>query len=201
MTTDVRDEPALWTDVGAERAQEEASPEVERTLRAVFERNYASVYRLLRRFGVPVAQLDDAAQEVFWVAARRLLDIAPDRERAFLYGVALRVAAGEARKSRGAPPLFDPDVALRIVDPRPNPEEHLEKRQARALLDVALDRLPLPLRTVFVLAELEHLELREIAELEGLPLGTANSRLRRAREEFSAIAARIRAAIARGARL
>ena len=40
-------------------------------LRALFEKYYASIWRLLRRLGVPNAQLDDATQEVFWVAARR----------------------------------------------------------------------------------------------------------------------------------
>jgi len=62
-----------------------------------------------------------------------------------------------------------------------------------------LARMPLELRTVFVLFELEGLEVRAIAELEGLPVGTASSRLRRAREEFSAIARRVRASLdARG---
>jgi RNA polymerase sigma-70 factor (ECF subfamily) len=48
------------------------------------------------------------------------------------------------------------------------------------------------LRTAFVLYELEHLELREIAALEHIPQGTAASRLRRAREEFSTQCQRLR---------
>jgi DNA-directed RNA polymerase specialized sigma24 family protein len=49
-------------------------------LRALFEKHYASIWRLLRRLGVPQSQLDDATQEVFWVAARRLSDIETGRE-------------------------------------------------------------------------------------------------------------------------
>ena len=61
--------------------------------------------------------------------------------------------------------------------------------------------MPLDLRTVFVLAELEEMEVRELAGVLEIPVGTAASRLRRAREEFSAIARRLRAAWAReGAR-
>jgi len=60
------------------------------------------------------------------------------------------------------------------------------------MLDEVLNRLPVDLRTVFVLHELEGLEVREIAEIEGIPVGTASSRLRRAREEFSAVARRVR---------
>lgn len=88
-----------------------------------------------------------------------------------------------------------------MADQAPSPEEQVEQRQARALLDAVLDRMPLELRTIFVLFELEELELRDIAEVEGIPVGTASSRLRRAREEFSAISRSPRTSMqARGGR-
>jgi RNA polymerase sigma-70 factor (ECF subfamily) len=164
-------------------------------LRALFEAHYASMWRLLRRLGVREAHLDDAAQEVFWVAARRLGDIEAGREHAFLYGVALRVAAGETRKQAAHSPMTSLEQLPAVADERASPEAELADRQARALLDVALDRMPAELRAVFVLFELEGLEVRQIAEIEDIPVGTASSRLRRAREEFSAIAKRIRAAL------
>jgi RNA polymerase sigma-70 factor (ECF subfamily) len=165
-------------------------------LRSIFETHYASIWRLLRRLGVRHAQLDDAAQEVFWVAARRFADIEPGREHSFLYGVALRVASQELRKKKAADPVLDLEALLRVVDLGPSPEEQLEQRQARELLDTALGVMPPELRTVFVLFELEGLEVQEIAALHEIPLGTASSRLRRAREEFSAIAKRMRALLA-----
>jgi RNA polymerase sigma-70 factor (ECF subfamily) len=167
-------------------------------LRALFQAHYASTWRLLRRLGVRPALLDDATQEVFWVAARRLPDIQPGRETSFLYGVALRVASSEARRQKSSLPMADVDVLARVVDLAPSPEEQLDRRRARQLLDWVLDRMPLDLRAVFVLFELEELEVREIAALEEIPVGTASSRLRRAREEFSAIAKRIRAALGEG---
>ena len=168
-------------------------------LRNLFHAEYASVWRLLRRFGVQPSRLDDSAQEVFWVAARRIQDIEPGKERAFLYGVALRVASNAARRQKVALPLSDGSDVDAISDPQPTPEACLEHRQARQVLDDVLDRMPVELRTVFVLFELEELPVQDIAELEGIPLGTASSRLRRAREEFSAIARRLRTAmLARG---
>lgn len=161
-------------------------------LRTLFEAHYSAIWRLLRRMGVQVAQLDDAAQEVFWVAARRLSDIEPGRESAFLYGVALRVAANEVRKQASAIPIAAVEDVPRLLDRSPSAEEQLVERQARALLDDVLDRLPLDLRSVLVLHELEGLELRQIAAIEGVPVGTASSRLRRARQEFSAVAKRLR---------
>src|SRR6478735_8206217 len=43
------------------------------------------VWRCLRRFGVPAADADDAAQQVFLVAASKLPEVPPDKEKAFLY--------------------------------------------------------------------------------------------------------------------
>jgi RNA polymerase sigma-70 factor (ECF subfamily) len=162
---------------------------------------YASIWRLLRRFGVLSCQLDDATQEVFWVASRRLSDIEPGREHSFLYGVALRVAASEVRRQKAALPVVDLERVPAMIDERPSPEDQLVERQARVLLDDVLNRLPLELRTVFVLCEIEGLEVRQVAEIEEIPVGTASSRLRRAREEFSAVAKRVRARlIAQGGR-
>jgi RNA polymerase sigma-70 factor (ECF subfamily) len=165
-------------------------------LRALFTTHYGSIWRLLRRLGVRSAQLDDATQEVFWVAARRSHDVQAGSEHSFLYGVALRVASQEAKKQRAAAPLADLAAVPAMADLGPSPEEQLVQRQARELLDEVLDALPEELRVVFVLFELEGLEVREIAAIQQLPVGTASSRLRRAREEFSAIAKRVRATLA-----
>ena len=170
-----------------------ATPAAELDLRALFEVYHASIWRLLRRLGVPIAQIDDAAQEVFWVAARKLEQIEAGKQHAFLYGVALRVAANELRRQASTPPRGAVEDLDRLVDAAPTPEEQLEQARARQLLDAVLDRLPLELRAVLVLFELEGLDVRNIAEIEGIPIGTVGSRLRRAREEFSAIARRLRA--------
>jgi len=55
-----------------------------------------------------------------------------------------------------------------------------------------LDRLPEKHRRVIVLAEIEQLEVPEIAALEGVPVGTAASRLRVAREKFRTLLSAMR---------
>jgi RNA polymerase sigma-70 factor, ECF subfamily len=160
-------------------------------LRALFDAHYTATRRLLRRMGVPAAQLDDAAQEVFWVCARRLHDIRPGSETSFIYGVALRVASDHTRRSVLV--AVNLEDAASVPAEGPSPAERLDERRARELLDTVLDRMPLDLRTVLVLVELEEMEVREVAGLLDIPPGTAASRLRRAREEFSAIARRLRA--------
>jgi RNA polymerase sigma-70 factor, ECF subfamily len=88
--------------------------------------------------------------------------------------------------------VLDEDALEQAEHPMSNPEELADQKRARQLLDEALDAMDLDLRAVFVLFELEELTAPEIAALLELPVGTVSSRLRRAREEFRAIVARIR---------
>jgi len=154
--------------------------------------NYAFVWRLLRRLGLGEGDADDAAQQVFLAASGRLSGVEPARERAFLYGVALNVGA-RARRSLGRRREEPLEAAAERAAPEPNAEQVLERRQARALLDQLLDEMPEDLRVVFVLFELEELSTPQIAELCEIPVGTAASRLRRAREDFEERVARAEA--------
>jgi RNA polymerase sigma-70 factor (ECF subfamily) len=166
-------------------------------LAALLRAHFGTVRRFVRRFGVPDAASDDAAQEVFIVAARRLREIEPGGERAYLYGVALRVAANARRALANQREQPSSAVLARAVSDAPEPDAQLETKRLRALLDEVLDMLPEDLRTAFVLFELEGFSVPEIAELCGIPQGTAASRLRRAREAFQAEAARLKAELQR----
>jgi RNA polymerase sigma-70 factor, ECF subfamily len=79
-----------------------------------------------------------------------------------------------------------------ISDPGPLPDAAAEMRQRRLILDRVLDALPIDLRTVFILFEIEGLGSPEIASMLSIPVGTVASRLRRAREAFQAEAGRVR---------
>ena len=154
--------------------------------------HFDEVWRALRRLGVPEATTDDACQEVFIVAARKLELIEPGGERQYLYGIAVRVAAN-ARRSRAARREYADEGALSSEPSQaPSSEALLEEKQARLILDQVLDALPQDLRTVFVLFEIEGFSLRELEQLLEIPLGTVSSRLRRAREAFHHTAQRIK---------
>jgi RNA polymerase sigma-70 factor (ECF subfamily) len=60
------------------------------------------------------------------------------------------------------------------------------------VLDGILDAMPMDLRTVFTLFELEAMTMVEIAQVLSIPAGTVASRLRRGREIFHAEAKRLR---------
>jgi RNA polymerase sigma-70 factor (ECF subfamily) len=161
-------------------------------VRALFEEHFDYVWRLLRRLGVAESAVDDAAQQVFWAAVHRMREVGRGAEKAFLTGAALRVASNQRRsQKRRAREVHDEAPLLAAVDPGGTPEDLVEHKRALSLLDRALEELPPDLREVFVLFELGDLAMPEIAEVVGIPRGTVASRLRRAREQFVAIALRL----------
>jgi RNA polymerase sigma-70 factor (ECF subfamily) len=163
----------------------------DKRLRTLVGEHFDFIWRSLRRLGVPSTDVDDCVQQVFWVAARKLDDIQSGSERAFLFSTAMRVAS-DARRSRTRRREVQ-DEGIEAFDASPSPEEVASLRRARALLDEVLDAMTMDLRAVFVLFELEEMQTAEIAAVLDLPAGTVASRLRRAREEFQRIVARVQA--------
>ena len=149
------------------------------------QEQFAFVWRLLRRIGVPESDADDAAQQVFMAASQRIDDIRPGSERAFLFSTALHVGSRARRGGSRKREEFGVELGEEL-DPAPLLDELVDRRRARDLLDVMLQEMPLELRVVFVLYEIEQLTSSEIAEVVGVPTGTVASRLRRAREDFAA---------------
>lgn len=162
-------------------------------LAATVRANYQFLWRSLRRLGLQAADVDDAAQQVLSVLARRLGDVEVGAERAFLFQTAIRVAS-DARRAQARSKARPDEEALAIAaDPAPNAEEQLARHEARALLDEVLDAMDPELRVVLILFELEELPTAEIAALLAIPAGTVGSRLFRARREFEATTARVKA--------
>lgn len=186
--------PAAMSHAPAE-TRSPATPN-DRRLRAAFEAHFDYVWRLLRRLGVPEAAVDDAAQQVFVTFSAKLSQVVHGKERAFLTGTAFRVASNQRRGARRNHEHADEEPIARAIDPAPNPEEQLEASRRREWLDRTLDRLPLDLRAVLVLCELEDLTASEIAALLDIPEGTVKSRLRRARQLFFEAAEELRAELA-----
>jgi RNA polymerase sigma-70 factor (ECF subfamily) len=148
--------------------------------------DYRFIWRLLRRLGVAESAVDDAVQEVFLVAAERLADIKEGSERSFAFGTALRVAQSNRRAFAREQTTDESDLSASAL---PGPDELSDQKRARDLLNRILEQMPIDVRTVFILFELEGMRSPEIADLVDVPLGTVASRLRRARELFRTLVA------------
>jgi RNA polymerase sigma-70 factor (ECF subfamily) len=152
------------------------------------------VWRCLRRFGVPAADADDAAQQVFLVAADKLSDVPVERERAFLFATAARIAANARRSIRRRQSAYD-SLSQAPEEPSVSQDELSDQLRARALLDQVMADMPEDLREVFVLFEIEEISIQDIATTLEIPIGTVGSRLRRARQAFQQAVTRHRARI------
>lgn len=159
-------------------------------LRAAVDEHYELVWRTLRRLGVAEPGVDDAAQQVLVVFARRIDDVRDGSERAFMLSTAIRVASDVRKKQT----RFRESSASETLDDRPSSspaaDDLIDRERARELLDRVLAEMPDDLRATFVLFELEEMTMATIAELLGIPAGTVASRLRRAREIFALAAER-----------
>ncbi len=161
------------------RLETQLPSDIETLLNAHFE----FIWRVLRRMGLLPADADDAAQQVFMIAAGKLDQMTPGKERAYLYGIALRVKSHAHRARRRRREVAE-EAAGDPTCEAPTADRIVELRQARDLLDELLERLPEKLRRTLILAEIEELEVGEVATLEQIPVGTAASRLRLARARF-----------------
>lgn len=169
----------------------DAAPVAPTSAAEVFREHGAFVFRLLRRLGVPDADLDDLTQEVF-IIVHRSLDRYEERNqmRSWLYRICVREAS-RLRRSRKPAATVDVDT---LVEPGgSSPEDAVRANEARADFDRLLEVLDEERRTVFVLYEVEELSMEEVAKVVGCPLATAYSRLRSARQLVVAAAKRLEA--------
>jgi RNA polymerase sigma-70 factor (ECF subfamily) len=154
------------------------------TFREIFDTHAGFVWRALLGLGVSEADVPDASQQVFVVLHGKLDQLDPDCAlRTFVYGVCLRVASDWRRRAHVRREILvaePPEIST-----APAQESSAVNRQALGLLQRELDRLDPAQREVFVLYELEDLEMAEVARAVGCPLQTAYSRLHAARRAIA----------------
>lgn len=157
------------------------------SFQSVYREYFDFVWSSARRLGVAPDAIDDLVQEVFIVIHAKLHTLEkPEALRSWIYGVVRRTVSTHRRAQRASWATFDSELVSR----EPTPLEHAETNSELELLGQLLSRLDEPKREVFALVELEELSVPEVAELLEIPLNTAYSRLRAARQEFEAALAR-----------
>jgi RNA polymerase sigma-70 factor (ECF subfamily) len=173
--------PSPFPEVAASEAQPLALPRpgIE-SFPEIFQQHARFLWRTLMNLGVPSHEAQDLCQEVMLTVHRRLPDFDGRSLRGWLYGICVRHASDyrrSARVRREVPHRELPDPGF---DPE-QPEQLERSRRLRRVLG-ALDRLNDERRTAFVLYEVEELTLAEISEALGVPLQTAYSRIKSARD-------------------
>jgi len=162
--------------------------------RAEFARLVETYSPLVFRLGMKILNnpqdAEDVLQETFIKAYRHLAGFdGRSSLSTWLYRIATNEALMTLRRKRPETISIDepaadetePQEPLQIVDWCCMPEEELMSAEGRVYLDKAIDDLPLSLRLVFALRDIEGLSTHETAEVLNISEMAVKTRLSRAR--------------------
>lgn len=160
----------------------------------IVERYQHKIYGYVKRLVGNETDAEDITQEVFLKALNSLRTF---REESSLQTWLFRIATNLCRdvhrrrqREKGWLPLWrhtdgeecsGEECVIEIPDHQSDPERLLLRKELGDLLKQAIDRLPIAMREVLVLHDMESLSYEEIAHALGIPLGTVKSRLFHAR--------------------
>ena len=156
----------------------------------VFEDVYHAYFRQtvawIRVFGVPEAEIEDVAQEVFLVVRRKLPHFRGENLAGWLYRIAQLTVRNFRRLAWFKHWLWRGQGvdAAETADMSASPAMALEKKQDQRVLAQMLARMSDKRRTTLVLFEIEGYSGQEIATLHGVPVKTVWTRLHHARKDL-----------------
>ncbi len=162
--------------------------------RAIFRSECSYVFHSLRRLGVHERDLEDVAHDVFLAIHKKLDDYDPSRPlRPWIFAFAFRFASDYRKLARHRrEKLADRDDTGDPPDSAQSVDDRIDAERSRKLVLEGLEALDLEKRAVFVMHEIDGNPIPAVATALGIPLNTAYSRLRLAREQFATAIKRLR---------
>ena len=151
-----------------------------------------AAYKLARLLSKDADAAQDIVQEAFLRAYRGFAGYRGENARAWILEIVRNCyydwLMRQRRKSRLEVDFRDAGYTEEFILNRSSdectPEAMLVREAERQTVRFVLDTMPLPLREILVLRELDGLSYRQISEITALPIGTVMSRLARARRAF-----------------
>ncbi len=176
----------MASDIGAlvERCRQGDDLAWEQLVRRCQGRVYALAYHYMGH----VEEARDLTQEVFVRVYQQLETYRGDRFIAWLLRITRNRCIDQLRRRKSRPPGEDvvvTDNEWAMPDTAPDPEQSWVRDGTKRLVYDALRKLNGQNREMIVLKEIQGLQLTEIAEMLGLPIGTVKSRSNRARVELA----------------
>ena len=157
--------------------------------RARFEQTFlphlSAAYNLARWLTGHDQDAEDVVQEAYLRALKFFGGFHGADGRAWLLAIVRNTCFTwlERKGARGTAAALDEDVHGAAPDAL-NPVQQLLRDEDKQAVREAVAELPVELREVVVLRELEDFSYKEIAAIAGIPMGTVMSRLARARERL-----------------
>ena len=155
-------------------------------------RNYSSSLKLALSILRDRQEAEDEVQNAYWKGYQHLGQFQQEAKfSTWMTRIVVNQCLMRLRQLRRARYLYIDDVPVgedrgtfELVDHTPDPESELSVRQVGALLQREVRRIPPLLRKVFMLRDVEQLEMPEVAKKLGISVPAAKSRLLRARVEL-----------------
>lgn len=156
--------------------------------RTIFDSEYGYIRNSVVRMGIRAGDVPDVVHDVFLVVHAKLPTFDASRPlRPWLFGITFRVAVGiKRRMGYRQERLDETDEAREHPSLGPSPEQTVSDAECRTVLAAAMNLLDDDKRAVFVLHDLDGVAMPVVAESLDIPLNTAYSRLRLARETLRA---------------
>jgi len=144
---------------------------------------FDQLYNFARWLTQDTAEAEDLVQETYTKALRGFSSFqAGTNFRAWMYRI-LRNSFLSSRTGLKTMVAIDGETEESLLPAeRTTPESILIEQLDRAMMQQALEELPVPSREILLLCEVEEMSYQEIAETLAIPLGTVMSRLFRARK-------------------
>jgi len=160
--------------------------------RLLMRRHNQAMFRTARSILRDDAEAEDAVQEAYLHAYRRIADFRGDSKLStWLLSIAVNEAIGRLRRRqrRATVISLEGDIAHdgdslpdeRAADEGGGPESLAVRAEARRLLERTIDQLPEAFRSVFVLRAVQELDVDDTAAALGIPEATVRTRFFRAR--------------------
>jgi RNA polymerase sigma-70 factor (ECF subfamily) len=152
-------------------------------------RYQGQVLNLVRAMTADDNDAEDLAQEAFIRAWRSIGTFRADSAfRTWLFGIAINLVRTHHGKRSRLRQFFRPSPrdadGIDLLERVPVADGIEAPLAMREVIDRALSTLPEDMRAAVVLRDVQGLEYREIADALGLPIGTVESRIFRARQRL-----------------
>ena len=155
--------------------------------RALYDRHYGDVDRLVSALGITDSEGDDLCQEIFLLIYRSLPSFRGEAQLgSWIYRLATREAIRFAKRRRLRKKLAA--IFVRERKPRLPPDWAETEAGRRHYLQQVLSRLSPERRLVLVLSEIEGLPVSDIARIADCAENTVWTRLHRARLDLAKMA-------------
>ncbi len=153
-------------------------------VREYSDRLYTLLIRLLRNH----QEAEDALQETFITMVNKIQDYQGRSSLyTWLYRIATNTALMRLRKRKTWDISIDEstmheEVHNNTILPFPDrPDQNLDKKEMKTIIDESVQKLPPDYRSVFILRDIENVPIKEASEILGISTENVKTRLRRAR--------------------